>query len=393
MSLRKISKITFLIIFILIVGGIGGILADRYFFPYLSSAEWFSKYEWLKKSTAETTIINKTEQVYVKEETSITKIAQNASSSVVNIASISKNIQTTIPRKTGPASPVQNTPTSKNGAGLIFTSDGLIVTYASAIITENASYKIMTATGDSYDGELVGIDNYSNLAFIKINASNIPAASFGNSDDIKAGEKVIAIGNNQGNFQDRFAAGLISQYANQYNISGLTVASSEKLEGVFQTDFNSEINYVGGPIVDYTGNIIGLVGAVTKDNSPEYFQIPSNKVKMVIEKAIKKQIENQAKLGVYYLPVNDTLAVSMDLARNDGAYVYSASGQTGLAVIASSPAQKAGIKAGDIIIAVGSDEIDWNNSLSGLINKYSVGDQIDMKISRSGQEMTLKVQL
>lgn len=377
--IKKISKKISLIIIIMLLGGLGGIIADRYLFPYLSSTDYFIKHDFLKKSASDVTVINKTEQVFMKEESSINKISNQTASSIVNIISY----------------PEQNSKkvTQKNGTGVVITSDGLIMTYASAISQGAFKYKVMTYDGKIYDGELQGVDSYSNLAFLKINGNNLNVISLGNSADAEPGEKVVAIGNSFGAYANRYAAGLLSNFNPTYNLFGGTVSSSEKLEGVFGTDFSSEEYLVGGPIVDYSGQTVGIIGSQEKDNDIIYFQIPSNAVKKVIERAIKKEFDKNPELGIYYVPITKTSALLSDLNIDKGAMIYSPSGQQGLAIIAGSPAQKAGLKINDIITAINGQEINLQNNLADLLYQYKKGDEIELTILRDGQEMKIKVQL
>jgi serine protease Do len=378
---RKIFKKVIVIFVIMMLGGLGGIIASRYFFPYLTSTRLFSKYEFLKKSFEEVTIINKTEQVFVKEETSIEKIANQASASVVNIVSI--------PQKNYGA----NKNIFKNGTGLIVTSDGMIITYAEAIIFGDAKYKVLTFDGASYEAEFLGLDSYSNLAFLKISASNLPVAAFGNSDDTISGEKIITIGNNYGSYDNLYGAGLLRSFNPVFNLAGKTVSSSEKLEGTFETDFNSGSNFVGGPIVDYAGRVIGITGSLEIDGGHYYFQIPANKVKKVIDRAIRKELEKNPYLGIYYVPLSTTFILANDLNVNRGAMIYSLSGQQGLAVIAGSPAQKAGLMVGDVIMAINNQEINSKNTLSDVLYQYKKGDEIELAILRNKQEIKIKIRL
>jgi serine protease Do len=378
---RKIFKKVIVIFVIMMLGGLGGIIASRYFFPYLTSTRLFSKYEFLKKSFEEVTIINKTEQVFVKEETSIEKIANQASASVVNIVSI--------PQKNYGA----NKNIFKNGTGLIVTSDGMIITYAEAIIFGDAKYKVLTFDGASYEAEFLGLDSYSNLAFLKISASNLPVAAFGNSDDTISGEKIITIGNNYGSYDNLYGAGLLRSFNPVFNLAGKTVSSSEKLEGTFETDFNSGSNFVGGPIVDYAGRVIGITGSLEIDGGHYYFQIPANKVKKVIDRAIRKELEKNPYLGIYYVPLSTTFILANDLNVNRGAMIYSSSGQQGLAVIAGSPAQKAGLMVGDVIMAINNQEINSKNTLSDVLYQYKKGDEIELAILRNKQEIKIKIRL
>lgn len=366
-----------LIIFgIILIAGISGVVTDHYLFPRLSVMSFFSKYDFLKKTNENTTIINKTEQVYIKEDSSINKITNQIAPSVVNI--ISYNLD----------GKRQN---FKNGTGLIVTSDGIIMSYNSAIIL--GKYKVMTNDGNAYDGELLGIDSWSNLVFIKINASNLPVASFGNSDEYKAGEKLIAISNDLSEYQNRFNAGLLNSFDATFNISGEALSTAEKLEGVFLSDFNEEFLTVGSPVVDYSGQIIGLTGSVVKNNMVKYFQIPSNKIKDSIDKIINKSSESNPSLGVYYISINKSYSLINNLSVSNGAIIYSESGQQGLAVIAGSPADKAGLKIGDIIIKIGDRNVDLSNNLSVILNKHKKGDAVDFTVLRAGKEVKISVQL
>lgn len=386
---KIISKKLSIILIIMVIGGLGGMIADRYFFPYLSTTKLFSKYDFLKKGTEDVTIINKTEQVTMKEETSINKITNQVSSSIVNIisyvdpaAKISL-VKRSALAKEGP----------RNGTGIIATSDGMIVTYADAINPENSKYKVMTYDGNSYDAELVGVDSYSNLAFLKVSANNLAVASFGDSDAIKPGEKIIAVSNSFGSYANKYAAGLISDFNPSYNLAGLSLSSSEKLEGVFETDFNSREYFIGGPIVDYNGQIDGIVGVIQKNNAPSYFLIPSNKIKMVIDRVIKKEMDLNPALGIYYVPITKTFALENNLNMEKGALIYSSSGQQGLAVLAGSPAQKAGLMINDVITAVGEREISAENSLADLLYQYKKGEQVELAVLRGGQSLKVTVQL
>ena len=372
----------------MIFGGLGGIIADRYLFPYLSATKMFSQYSFLKKGREDITVINKTEQITIKEETSISKIANQVSSSVVNIISHpNKEAKNTSAKKSVPGSNV------KNGTGVIVTGDGMIMTYASAINLENSRYKIMTYDSNVYDAEFLGLDAYSNLAFLKINASNLPVASFGDSDTIKAGEKIVAVANSYGSYANRYATGLISDFNPKYNLAGLSLSSSEKLEGVFETDFNDKQYFVGGPVVDYSGQVAGIVGVVEKDNLPSYFLIPSKKVQNIVNRAVKKELNETPSLGVYYVSLDKSYALENDLNVEVGALIYSASGQNGLAVIANSPAQKAGLKIGDIIVSMDGEQISAENSLADLLYRHKKGEQINLKVLRDGKEIKISVQL
>lgn len=377
-------KKIFLGLIIIILGGLGGILAERFLFPYLSENTFFSKYDFIKRASQNVTVINKTEQVVIKEEFSIEKIISQVSSSIVNIVSYTEN---PIGKKINP------NPVIRNGTGTIVTSDGIIMTYATAIFSKDARYKVILFDGSIKDAELLGIDNYSQLAFLKIDANNLPTISFANSSDAKIGEKIVAIGNNTPDYSNHYSSNVLGGFDANANLFGSNISSSEKLEGLFRTNFSAGEAYVGGPIVDYLGQVVGIVGVAENGSTKDFFQIPSNKAKMVLERAIQKDLSADPYLGIYFLPANKTYFSLNMVSRENGALIYSASGQQGLAIIANSPAQKAGLKIGDLITAINGQKINQEKTLPDLLYQYKKGDAIELTVIRNNQEQKIKVQL
>jgi len=382
----KIFKRIFFVIFVLMVGILGGIIGDRYFFPYLASTKLFSKYEFLKKSFQDVTFINKTEQIIVREDTSVSKTASQVIPAVVNIISY-PNPNSNSAKKNTIADTV------KNETGVIITSDGMIMTYFSAITANDSKYKVLTSDGNAYDAEIIKTDSYSNLTFLKINATNLPTISFGNSDDTNLGEKLIFIGNSLENYSNNYSSGILRGFNNSYNLFGPAISSSEKMEGVFEAEIISGKSFVGGPVLNYSGQVVGIIGSRDKNNQSDFFQIPSNKVKRVIDKAINNRLDSNPYLGIYYLPVTKTFAVSNNLKTENGAMVYSASGQQGLAIIAGSPAQKAGLALNDIITKINGQTINSSNTFSDLLYQFKKGDSVELTVMRNGNEVKIKIQL
>jgi S1-C subfamily serine protease len=378
MKLKKFLRFLGITIFIFLVGGFGAVFLDFYAIPRLSTKAPFSKYEFFKKATENVTIINKTEQVTVKEEDSVNKVASQAAASVVNIISI-----------TADKSISQN----KQGTGVIITSDGLVATYRDAIIEKDSSYRVLTSNGSSYEARLAGVDEFTNLTYLKLDASNLPAIPIANSNDSYPGKKLIAIGNSTGEYQNRFSAGLLSNTNKNFNLAGKTLSSSEKLEGVFETDFSGQGEYLGGPVVNYNSELVGINGSITIDNQKKYFQISSNNLRRSMELAIKNELGNRPALGIYYVPITKAHYFANNLSQDRGALIYSVSGKQGLAIISGSAAEKAGLEINDIIIAINGQEVNLDNPLSNMLSNYKKGDEVELLIVRNGQEMKVKVKL
>ncbi|TAK95190.1 PDZ domain-containing protein [Patescibacteria group bacterium] len=365
------------IIFVFVFGSGGALFANYYLMPKLSTYPALENLGIFKKFKENVTVITRTEQVTVKEDTSVAKVASQASASSVTIISV-------------PSGSVK-TDAARLSPGVIVTNDGLIVTYRNALLESGATYSVITNTGATYSAALRAVDDFSNLAFLKIEASNLTAVSFANSDDFSAGRKLIAVGIVPGDFQNRYAAGILSATSKAFNISSEAVASSGKLESIFEVDFGNNADFVGGPAIDYNGDVVGIIGSVRLDNRDKYFAIPANVVRRTIELTIADQLKNRASLGVSYVSITKPYALAHALSRDKGALVFSPSGKQGLAVMANSSAEKAGIKVNDIILTVDGQEINLDNPLSNVVHQHAVGESVDLSILRDGKEQTVRV--
>lgn len=382
----KKKQLVILFLAIFITGGLGGVIANQYLFPYLSSSDFWSRYEFLKRSAERVTVINKTEQIFVKEENTVNKVIGQVSSSLVKVISLPDGSSQRKP-KTG------NIPTIQEALGFVATSDGLIVAGSGGIIEKDATYKVVLFNGDVLDGEFLEKDVYSGLAFFKVKAGNLTVASFANSDDIRAGEKVVAFGKGPGDETISLSYNLISHFDKTYSISGKTLSSSEVLEGVYKLDGFVDKDFYGGVAADFAGQIVGMIGRAEKDGREEFFIIPSNEVKKVIEKSIKKELSQTAILGIYYVPLTKNYALIHNMQQEKGAYLYSSSQQNGLVILSGSLAEKAGLKIGDIITKVDNREIDGENPLSEILYQKKKGEKMDLTLLRNNEEIKIEVGL
>lgn len=381
--MNKFTRLSFVTIAIFLIGGLGSMVFQGYIIPKASLSPTLSKLKLFKKASENVTIVNKTEQVIVKEDDSVNKVSSRAGASVANIISISEKNKSSLDPLGG----------IKSGTGIIVTSDGLIATYRTAIFENDTTYKALLSNGTSFDARLLGIDEFTNLAFLKIDTSNLSVIPFANSDDFFPGKLLVAIGNSFEDYQNRYASGLLSNLDKTFNTAGKTLSSSEKLEGVFETDFLDQKEYLGGPVIDYNGELVGIIGSATIDNKEKFFEIPSNDIKKAMDLAIRNELASRPQLGIYYLPLSKAYALANGLVRDKGALIYSPSGKQGLAILSESPAEKAGLKINDIITFVEDKEINLDNPLSNLLSQYKKGDQLNITVDRDGKEITISVKL
>ncbi|EKD58927.1 MAG: hypothetical protein ACD_56C00026G0002 [uncultured bacterium] len=383
---KKISstlKIASVLLLIFTVGGIGGVYFDQQVLPIIRTNKFLSRIGFLARTAENVTVINKTEQITIKEDDSINEVASQASNAVANIVSVSKS-------KDSISKSIKTT--DQSGTGVVVTNDGVLVTYRSAIIEKDATYNVFLFNGNNYEAKLIGIDEFTNLAFLKIDASNLTAISFGDSSEVRPGKKIVAIGNSFGEYQNRYAAGLLSNINKTFNLAGKTVASSEKLEGVFENDFNNnQKEYIGGPVIGYSGNMLGIIGMIVIDSKEKYFQIPSNAVQASLDRILSSGLSSRAYLGAYYVSITKEYAIANKLKHDRGALIYSPSGKQGLALIAGSPAEISGLRMGDIITTVGGRSVNLDNSLSHLVGQYKKGDSTEIILDRSGEEIKIQV--
>lgn len=387
-SIKKIISLTFFVALIFLIGGLGGIFFERFVLPELASYKVFADHPFFKKTTERTTIINKTEQVVVREDDSVDSIVSQPATAVVNIVTVFDQVDTKKPL------PVIGGRQVETRTGVLLTNDGLLVTYTNQKpATEGVKYSVLLFDGKNYSARFVGFDTLTNLAYFHIEENiTVPAIAFANSDDVRTGKRLVAIGNSFSEYQNRIAIGALQNKNRVLNLSAQSVSSSEKWEGVFEMDLDNAKDFVGGPVIGYNGEMQGLIGLFTYNNETIKFIIPANVVKNSYERAISGALEKRVNLGVYYLPLTKAFALSQGIDRDRGALVYSPGGETGLAVIAGSSGAIAGIRAGDIITAVNGQEINLDNPLPSLLNPLNKGDKAEFLLIRDGKEMPLSVQ-
>lgn len=280
--------------------------------------------------------------------------------------------------------------TKSAGTGFIVESNGLIVTNKHVVSDKNAQYNVLTSDGREYKAEVKAEDSLNDVAFLKIDAKDLPVTELGNSDELQVGQSVVAIGNTLGQYQNTVTTGVISGVGRAVEAGDSQGTTTETLENVIQTDAAINPGNSGGPLVNIGGQVIGINTAIDQQGQLIGFAIPINMIKKQIESVkVSGKIERPI-LGVRYIPITKELAARSDLKVDRGVLVY---GGGDLAVVPGSPAANAGIKEGDIILKINDDTIDRTHSLSGILQKFSPGDRVTLTLFKNNGEEKVDVTL
>lgn len=283
------------------------------------------------------------------------------------------------------------------GTGFIISSSGVIVTNRHVIPEGTTSVSVTLSDGTEYENVIVIGRTSSNtpidVAFLKIRDTGgreLTVANLGDSSKIKVGERVIAIGNALGQFQNTVTSGIISGYGRDVTAGSSSGEDAGSLIDLFQTDAAINQGNSGGPLVNMSGEVIGINTAVASDAQNIGFAIPVNDIKGLVSGVLATGKLLQPYLGVRYVSLTDDLAAQYKLGIKRGAYVIPSSGGSDT-VLPGSPAAKAGIREGDVITKVGGITIDDKTNLTNVLFRYKVGDKVSLSIVREGKAVSIKV--
>jgi serine protease Do len=286
------------------------------------------------------------------------------------------------------------------GSGFIVSEDGLILTNKHVVLDKKAEYTVFTNDGQKFSATVLALDPFQDLAIIKIEsdpsnysgqAEKFKAIKLGDSTSIQIGQSAIAIGNALGEFRNTVSVGVISGLGRTISASG-SGGFSETLEDIIQTDAAINAGNSGGPLLNLKGEVIGINTAMAQGAEAIGFAIPINRAKRDIEQVSQGQKIVYPFLGVRYILINEQIKEENDLPVDYGAWVRKGNNDES-AITKDSAADKAGIKAGDIILEFNGEKISTDNSMSGIITKYNSGDKVTLKVLRSEEELNIDVTL
>lgn len=260
------------------------------------------------------------------------------------------------------------------GSGVIYSEDGYIITnyhvIQEAVNSSNSAVKVTLANKEEYEAKIVGADETTDLALLKIEATGLTPAKFADSDKINVGEYAIAIGNPLGK---EFAGSVTVGYISAVN---RTITADGRTYNVIQTDAAINPGNSGGALVNSKGEVVGINTVKISDESVEGlgFAIPSNYALKIIEELKENGKIVRPYIGIYGIDLDKTLASRNNLV--EGVYIYKIS--------VNSPAQELGLQRGDVIVEFDGQKVLTINEINTIKNEKNIGDKVKIKVYRDG---------
>ena len=269
------------------------------------------------------------------------------------------------------------------GSGVVISSDGYILTCAHVV--SGASNITVTIGDTDYPATVVGEDDTSDVAVLKIDATDLTPATVGNSDSLAVGESVLAVGNPLGELGGTVTSGIVSALNRSVSIQG---SSSVNTMSLIQMDASVSPGNSGGGLFNMNGELVGIVNAKSSDSDAEGlgFAIPVNDAVKVAQELLENgYVTGRPYLGISYYAVTDAQTAAQLGVNAYGVYIVE--------VVKGGPADKAGLQAGDRIVSVDGSEVATQSDLGTLMQNHKAGDAIQITVARGGQMQTVTVTL
>ncbi|MBI5876282.1 MAG: trypsin-like peptidase domain-containing protein [Chloroflexi bacterium] len=317
--------------------------------------------------------------VAVQPDSAIVQAVKRVNPAVVTIVATT---QQRIPSASGP----RNRQGQATGTGVVIDDKGYIVTNQH-VIDGATAIQVLFQDGGKSDAKLIGSDAFSDLAVLQVTDRAMPGvAELGDSKALQQGEPVIAIGSALGDFRDTVTVGVVSGLNRQ-----LSANEGSSLEGLIQTDAAINHGNSGGPLVNISGQVIGINSlVVSTDNNGQSaqglgFAVPVNTVKYVAAQLLASGRVSRPFMGVTYTTLNPQIAAANNLAPKQGAWIQEIS--------AGGPAARAGLKVGDVITAINGTALTADAPLPTILLKNKVGETVTLSVQRGDQTLNVDVKL
>jgi S1-C subfamily serine protease len=280
-------------------------------------------------------------------------------------------------------------PATGVGSGVIFNSNGWVLTNHH-VVEGGQKFDVELKDGRILSGTVYGIDTLTDLAIVKVDATDLPTAAIGESDALKVGELVVAIGSPLGTYSNSVTSGIVSAKGRS-----ITTTGNQALTNLIQTDAAINPGNSGGPLLDAGGNVIGINTAIASNSNGIGFAIPIDIARPIMAQAVAGQPLSRPYMGIHFVSITRQIADEQKLPVRVGALVggRDANGQPVTGVEAGKPADLGGVKDGDIIQSINGKTIDEEHPLDATLAQFSPGDEVSVQVLRDGKTMTLQVTL
>lgn len=278
------------------------------------------------------------------------------------------------------------------GSGFVVRENGLILTNKHVVEEADADYTIILNDGVRFPAKILSRDPINDVALLKIEADGLPVIPLGDALNLELGQTVIAIGNALGIFKNTVSRGIVSGLSRSISAASDPKSPPQELRGLIQTDAAINPGNSGGPLVDSSGKVIGINVAIISGAQNIGLAIPINAAKRDLEDIEKFGRIRRPYLGLRYLILDENLKEKMKQPVGYGALVTH-EGPHDHGVIPQSPAAKADLKEGDIILEFNGAKVDAEHSIQDFLETLNVGDEITLKVLRNGEQFEAKVAL
>ena len=322
--------------------------------------------------------------VIPSEKTDFTEIAENSINAVVHVKNVSVSSSSINPLLEffyGPSGQKEQQVIG-SGSGVIISSDGYIITN-NHVIQGARALEITLNNKEAYQAEVIGIDESTDIALLKIDKDNMPYLPFGDSDNLRVGEWVLAVGN-PFNLTSTVTAGIVSAKARDINIMN----NNKRIESFIQTDAAVNPGNSGGALVNIRGNLIGINTAISSQTGSYIgysFAVPSNIAKKVVEDILEFGNVQRAYLGINYQELDSEKAGEFGVSSTEGVLITR--------VLDQGAAKEAGLRTNDVIVQMDQVKISKFSDLQGFLGSKRPGDLIQVTVLREEQSEVIPVKL
>lgn len=348
---------------------IGLVLAAIFYQAQSRNLLRLPEFKWPNKTLVQTNEI----RTVLKEESTVIDVVEKTSPSVVAIG-VSRRI-------VNPFDPysLPKNQDSTVGTGFVVSEKGIIVTNKHVVSEAGTKYSVVTKDGRKLDVVKVYRDPVLDLGIIQVSDHDLKALELGDSSKLKVGQGAIAIGNALGQFTNTVTTGVISGLGRKVVAGDPFSGSAESLDDLIQTDAAINPGNSGGPLLNSSGEVIGVNVATTEGAQNIGFAIAINSVKQIVDEFIQNGSVSRPFLGIQYKFITKDLALLNDVPQ--GAYIQE--------LVPQGAAQKAGVRVGDIITKINGMAINSDKKISEVVQVSKVGDQVKLTIWRDGKEIEL----